>query len=87
MAGYFAKRAKPPLDIRPVSPKIDLPFLPFTFQISMGVRPDEKAFRDELSAIIERRQAEIDAILDEYAVPRDADPVVTPTAFKEEGSS
>jgi mxaJ protein len=76
MAGYFARRSAVPLDVRPVSPQIDLPFLPLTFQISMGVRTAEKPFRDELSAIIERRQPELDAILDEFGVPRIPDPAV-----------
>src|SRR4029079_19018028 len=35
MAGYFAARSRVPLDVVPVSPRIDLPFLPFVFDISM----------------------------------------------------
>jgi mxaJ protein len=70
LAGYFAKRQKVPLEITPVSPEIDLPFLPFVFDISMGVRRGDDAFREELEQILVRRRAEIDSLLDEYGVPR-----------------
>jgi len=70
LAGYFAKREPVALDIVPVSPQIDLPFLPFVFDISMGVRRGEDAFRDTLNVIIARRKPEIDGILREYGVPR-----------------
>lgn len=70
LAGYFAKREPVALDIVPVSPQIDLPFLPFVFDISMGVRRGDDAFRDTLNAIISRRKLEIDGILREYGVPR-----------------
>ncbi|HEY4671495.1 MAG TPA: substrate-binding domain-containing protein [Gemmatimonadaceae bacterium] len=70
LAGYFAKREAVPLTVRPVSPQIDLPFLPFVFDISMGVRRGNDALRDQLNAVIERRRAEIDRILQDYGVPR-----------------
>jgi mxaJ protein len=70
MAGYFAARQPAALEIVPVSPQIDLPFLPFVFDMSMAVRRDDAALRDRLDRIIEERRAEIDAILEEYRVPR-----------------
>ena len=70
LAGYFAKRQKVPLELTPVSPEIDLPFLPFVFDISMGVRRGDDAFREELEQILVRRRAEIESLLDEYGVPR-----------------
>jgi quinoprotein dehydrogenase-associated probable ABC transporter substrate-binding protein len=70
LAGYFAGRQKVPLEVVPVSPEIDLPFLPFVYDISMGVRRGDDEFREELEAILARRRAEIEAILDEYGVPR-----------------
>jgi mxaJ protein len=70
LAGYFAKRQKVPLEITPVSPEIDLPYLPFVFDISMGVRRGDDAFREELEQILVRRRAEIESLLDEYGVPR-----------------
>jgi mxaJ protein len=69
LAGYFAKREPVPLAVTPVSPQIDLPFLPFVFDISMGVRRGNDALRDELNGVIERRHGEIDRILQEYGVP------------------
>jgi mxaJ protein len=70
LAGYFAKRQKVPLEVTPVSPEIDLPYLPFVFDISMGVRRGDDAFREELEQILVRRRAEIESLLDEYGVPR-----------------
>jgi mxaJ protein len=70
LAGYFAKRQNVPLEIVPVSPQIDLPFLPFVYDISLGVRRGETAFKEELEGALERRRAEVEKILDEYGVPR-----------------
>lgn len=70
LAGYFARQQKVPLEIVPVSPEIDLPFLPFVYDISMGVRRGDDAFREELEEILARKRAEIESILDEYGVPR-----------------
>jgi mxaJ protein len=69
-AGYFARRSAVPLKITRFTPEIDLPFLPFVFDISMAVRREDTALRDQLDQIIERRRAEIDAILSDYGVPR-----------------
>jgi quinoprotein dehydrogenase-associated probable ABC transporter substrate-binding protein len=69
LGGYFARRQQVALDIVPVSPEIDLPFLPFVFDISMGVRREDVALAEELDAILLRRAAEIDALLDEFGVP------------------
>lgn len=70
LAGYFAQRESVPLEITPVSPQIDLPFLPFVFDISMGVRRADTALRNKLNIIIERRKGDIDRILEQYGVPR-----------------
>ena len=70
LAGYFAQRTQTPLDVRAVSPQIDLPFLPFVYDISMGVRRGNDALREQLNTIIEHRRVDIDRILTEYGVPR-----------------
>jgi mxaJ protein len=70
LAGYFAKRSAVPLDVVPVHPQLDLPYLPFVFDIAMGVRRRDSTFRKQLDAIIERRQPSIDSILAAYGVPR-----------------
>jgi hypothetical protein len=38
----------------------------------MGVRKGDTALRDRLDEVLVRRRADIEAILDEYAVPRAA---------------
>lgn len=70
LAGYFAGRQARALRLSPVSPQIDLPFLPMVFDISMGVRREDVLLREELDGVIERRAAEIEALLDRYGVPR-----------------
>ena len=47
-----------------------MPFLPFVYDISMGVRRGDNALRDEIEEVLERRRGEIERILDEYGVPR-----------------
>jgi mxaJ protein len=70
LAGYFARRQKVSLAIIPVSPQFDRPFLPFVYDISMGVRRGDQELRDALEQIMERRRTEIDKILDDYGVPQ-----------------
>ena len=70
LAGYFARRSTVPLRVVPVSPEVDVPYLPFVFDIAMGVRRGETALRDSLDAVIARRQRDIDRILADYGVPR-----------------
>jgi mxaJ protein len=70
LAGYFARHEPVAIDITPVSPQIDLPFLPFVFDISMGVRRGDNALRDQLDREIEKRRPDIERILDQYGVPR-----------------
>ncbi|HYE95059.1 MAG TPA: substrate-binding domain-containing protein [Rubricoccaceae bacterium] len=75
LAGYFARRQRVPLEVVPVSPEIDLPYLPFVFDIAMGARRGETPFLEELDRILVRRRAEIERILADYGVPRtDAPP-------------
>ena len=66
MAGYWAKRSPIPLKLVPVQPQIDLPFLPFVFDIGMGVRHGDTTFRASLQSVLTRRRPEIRRILDEY---------------------
>jgi mxaJ protein len=70
LAGYFAKRERVALAVVPVSPQFDRPFLPFVYDISMGVRRGDQPLRDALEQIIERRRPEIEKILDDYGVPK-----------------
>lgn len=70
LAGYFAKRSPVPLEITPVTPKVDRPNLPFVFDIAMGVRRRDTTFRRQIERIIERKRPSIDSILAAYGVPR-----------------
>ncbi len=70
LAGYFARRQRVPLEVVPVSPQFDLPFLPFVYDISMGVRRGDDELRQRLEEFLARRRPEIARVLDEYGVPR-----------------
>ncbi|HEX2209023.1 MAG TPA: substrate-binding domain-containing protein [Longimicrobium sp.] len=70
LAGFFAPRHKVAMKIVPVQPQIDVPFLPFVYDISMGVRRTDAPLKADVEGVIMRRRAEIDAILDDYGVPR-----------------
>lgn len=69
LAGWVAQRSAQPLRITPVSPQIDLPYMPYVFDIAMGVRRRDVALRDSLDAILVRRKATIDSLLAEFGVP------------------
>lgn len=69
MAGYFARLSAEPLEVVPVSPEIDLPFLPFVFDISMGVRRGDDALLRRVDTILQKRAPEIRKILESYGVP------------------
>lgn len=68
-AGYFMRKSSVALTAIPVSPQIDVPFLPFVFDISMAVRRGDP-LKEKLDGVIERRRDRIDAILRDYGVPR-----------------
>jgi mxaJ protein len=70
LAGYWAKKSAVPLELTPVPPKDERTGLPFAFAISMGVGKKNKELRDKLNEVLERKRPEIEAILDEYGVPR-----------------
>ena len=70
LAGFFAKRSPVPLRLEPVTPQIDLPYMPFAFDISMGTRRRDTQLHAELDDFIRRRGPDIARLLDEYGVPR-----------------
>jgi mxaJ protein len=70
LAGYFAKRSGTDLEIVPVSPVEDPPRLRFVFDISLAVRPSDRALRQELEGVLEKKAGEIDRILADYGVPQ-----------------
>ena len=66
LAGYAATILNAPLELVPLA---DEPGVPLTFDISMGVEKGNEALKGRLEAAIDRRQADILAILEEYGVP------------------
>jgi mxaJ protein len=68
-AGWYARHAARPLEVRTAHPPAGLR-MPFEFGIAMGVRRGDTALRDALQGVIDRRRADIDRVLDDYAVPR-----------------
>jgi mxaJ protein len=70
LAGYFAARAPVPLALRPVEPQADGPQWPMVFDIAMGVRHGDSAFKHEIDRLLMREHAAIGAILDAYHLPR-----------------
>ncbi len=66
LAGYAATTSNAPLQLVPLE---DEPGVPLSFDISMGVAKGNEALKVRLEAAIDRRQAEILAILEEYGVP------------------
>lgn len=68
LAGYFAKRARVPMDVSPVAPQV-VRNMPFAFDISMGVRPGDDKLAGQLNSILTRRATEVRAILARYGVP------------------
>lgn len=71
LAGWYARRvSRTPLTVTPVSPQVDVPFLPFVFDMSMGVRRDAPGLKAEVEDVLDRRRAAVERILDDYGVPR-----------------
>ena len=67
MAAYFAARQNVALTVTAIPPE---PPQPFQFDIAMGVRRGDDERLRALEAIVVRRRGRIDAILEEYGVPR-----------------
>ena len=67
--GYFAKQQKVDLAVVPVSPSVEPPGIPFTYDISIAVRPGETALKAELDGVLERRRRDVEKILEDFGVP------------------
>jgi mxaJ protein len=68
-AGYFAAQAPVPLVLTPVTPWLDGPQSPMVFDVSMGVRRDDRALRRTLDRALARNHDAIANILADYHVP------------------
>lgn len=76
-AGYWARKAVVPLKVTTIgdtdefsAKKTHFELLGLQFEIAMGVRPDDEALRTALDRMIARDRPRIEAVLDEYDVPR-----------------
>jgi quinoprotein dehydrogenase-associated probable ABC transporter substrate-binding protein len=67
MAGYYAKRASPPLHVTPLVKETSGPRL--AFRIGMGVRPADQNWKRLLNRVIQENQPAINRILLDYGVP------------------
>jgi mxaJ protein len=67
IAGYFAKRVKSPR-LNVVMLKSE-PGVQFDYQMAMGVRYGEPEWKRQIESLIQSRQSEIRAVLNEYGVP------------------
>jgi mxaJ protein len=69
LVGYYTRRSAVRFDVRPVTPQIDTPFLPFAFDISAGVRRGDTLTRAMLDREFTTHRAEIQSLLHAYGVP------------------
>ncbi len=78
IAGYFAKHSTVPLTLAPLVNEPDK--LKIEYRITMGVRHNEPKLKHLLNAELKKLKPQIDAILNDYGVPRidDDDQVIAP---------
>ena len=69
LEGYWAKRAAVPLTLVALPDSDPVSGMPFARSMAMGVRHRDKALKATLDSVIDRRQADITRILQEYNVP------------------
>ncbi len=69
IAGYFAQKQAVPLELVPVPPSPDLAFLPFSYDISLGVRKEDQDLKARLDELLELKASQIREILTAYGVP------------------
>jgi len=67
MAGYYAKRANPPMHVTPLLKEAGGP--PMTFRIAMGVRASDQNWKRQLNRVIADNQGEITKLLIDFGVP------------------
>jgi mxaJ protein len=79
LAGYFGKRLGVPLAMTQLPDSDATTGQPFVFDISMGVRRSDKAFRTRLDQVLERSAPAIRQILRDYDVPTVAAPAAAAT--------
>ena len=68
LAGWAARQGAT-ITLTPVSPQVDVPFLPYVYDIALGVRRGEDSLKARLDMVLERRRPEIRELLVRYGVP------------------
>ncbi len=84
MAGYYAKKASPPLHITPLVKETSGPRL--AYRIGMGVRPADQNWKRQLNRLIQENQPAINKILLDFGVPlldENDRPITAETATKQ----
>jgi mxaJ protein len=69
LAGYFVKERFHDLQLHPVTPQIDPPFLPFVFDISMAVRRGDTQLLEQIDSWLQHHRADVRRLLSSYGVP------------------
>jgi mxaJ protein len=69
LAGFYAKRYGSRMRLSPVTPELDPPQLPFTYEIGVGVRNSDSALFTEINQALHRAQPRIESVLRAYGVP------------------
>ncbi|MBR0694763.1 substrate-binding domain-containing protein [Bradyrhizobium lablabi] len=67
MAGFYAKKANPPLHVTPLVKETRGPKL--VYRIGMGVRPADQNWKRQLNHLIQENQTSINKILLDFGVP------------------
>ena len=67
IAGFYAKKASPPLHVTPLVKETAGPRL--VYRVGMGVRPADQNFKRQLNRLIRENQPAINKILLDYGVP------------------
>ena len=67
MAGYYAKKANPPLHVTPLVKETTGPKL--VYRIGMGVRGSDQNWKRQLNRLIQENQPAINKILLDFGVP------------------
>jgi mxaJ protein len=69
LGGYFAARQTVPLQVTQMANDTDGPGVPFSYDISIGVRKGDRRLRQTLQDVLDRRRTEIQRILRAYRTP------------------
>lgn len=68
-AGWFARQQGVALALVPVAAGAQAAAMPFVYDIAMGVRHGDMAFKAEIESVLQRRRVEIDRVLEDFRVP------------------